>query len=503
MNTIKMVKSFVLLWLVVSFNLSAIEPVNFYNPDTNRIIASIVYHENTLEPVPKMRSFFFYDECGRKILTVVDNGSSLDFTNPEGVTERLITSYKHHPKAPNDEYPTEIIEKFQNVTSGEEKLLLHIIHTYTSELTLMQQVIIDRTGNLIETRFDSSGRPLSIFEHQESGALTLTDFRYDPRGRIESLTRETEQGIHLIHYEYNEAGALVNIHYVDSPSDFLSDIGKVMTEHWGLYPRLIDCFSELFWDFTKVNEETIFQDFRQEFEHAAGWISSPTLLRLFGYESYPARRGVYGNGEVHDKVRISLINGILNFPEHHLENLELFSESHAGINIHYIFRPCEGWSRDLMHCAMAKCGIISAQAHELALLWKTLIQDMGGVNGGGVIIHYAHSIGGTETYAAKSLMTPDELKMIRVYTLASATIIPNNGFAHVENYVSIHDGIPSVVDPVNFIWGLFDPQSNVTYLNEPTSPFYPLDHLIANESYRGVLRELGQQFIETHGVLIK
>jgi hypothetical protein len=221
------------------------------------------------------------------------------------------------------------------------------------------------------------------------------------------------------------------------------------------------------------------------------------VFQMSGYYVHPAASGIYGTGEIHDKVRITLINGILNFPDTHLENLEIFSTAHFGINIHYIFRPSEGWSHDVIGCIFSKLGIVSDQAKTLAKTWKDLIQEMGGPEGGGTIIHYAHSIGGTETHSAKNLMTPEEQKLIRIYTIGSPTLIQQGGFQSVVNYVSKRDGV-SFIDIAGYIQGLLDPNSNVIYLD--TYLGVPLiDHPLAVPAYRGIIEQLGREFIECYG----
>ncbi len=231
-------------------------------------------------------------------------------------------------------------------------------------------------------------------------------------------------------------------------------------------------------------------------EDIARSIMDHPFVRLSGYKSLQEHVGVYGNGEANDKVRITFANGILNFPEYRMTNLEMFSKLHGGINIHYIFRSYEGWSRDMLRCLAAKFRFISTQARLLAQTWKELIAEMGGVGEGGKIIHYAHSIGGTETNNAKHLMSPEELKMIRVYTLGSATLIANKDFEHVVNFVSKRDGV-CYLDPIDYFGGLLFQKDNVVYLDSFLG--VPLiDHLLGGNSYYSALEQLGQEFIHTY-----
>ena len=140
-----------------------------------------------------------------------------------------------------------------------------------------------------------------------------------------------------------------------------------------------------------------------------------------------------------------MINGMLNTHFINQKNLEMISNSHGGCNVHYVYYATGGWTNDILKCGMSKAGIITPEAMQLAQMWCNLIEEMGGVDGGGKIIHYAHSIGGADTLIAKSLLTPEEQAMIDVITIGSATLIPNHGFNSVINYVSWYMTGTSVV----------------------------------------------------------
>lgn len=220
-------------------------------------------------------------------------------------------------------------------------------------------------------------------------------------------------------------------------------------------------------------------------------------LAMTGHLLDVSETGVYGNKELNDKIRVTAINGILNLKEDYVSTIEALSASHGNINIYYVFHPTEGWAWDLLKATAVKFGYVSYQAHQLADLWKKLIQEMGGSQGNGLIIHYAHSIGGTDTYAAKHLLTPEEQKMIRVITVGSASMIPHEGFESVRNYVSTRDGV-CLLDPIGYCKGLFARDSNVIYVGSYYGvPF--IDHVLSAETYSRVIDLLGREFLEEFG----
>lgn len=220
---------------------------------------------------------------------------------------------------------------------------------------------------------------------------------------------------------------------------------------------------------------------------------------MTGFYDHPMNSGVVGKGEVSDRVRITFINGILNSCEDCKENAGFLSEWHGGVNVHYIYRPTEGWSGDMISSAMVKLGYLTPQACEMVRVWRQLIDEMGGPKNGGTIIHYAHSIGGSETWNAKNMLTPEEKKMIHVITVGSPSMIHKNGLYSVDNYVSVRDGV-CLLDPVGYIRGHFRDDAQVVFVGSWFGvPF--VDHELSSTAYRTVILELGKKFVETYGTI--
>ncbi|MEC7839194.1 MAG: RHS repeat-associated core domain-containing protein [Chlamydiota bacterium] len=222
------------------------------------------------------------------------------------------------------------------------------------------------------------------------------------------------------------------------------------------------------------------------------------FLTLNGYYAHPLETGIYGEGEVNDKVRITLLNGIANVRSYYGGSLEFLTSAHGGVNIHYIFRPTEGWTWDVLKGLLIRLGYVSSYARELAATWKEMIAEMGGVDGGGTIIHYCHSLGGADTANAASLLTPEERKMIKVISFGSAIMIPDNmGFAEVVNYVSVRDGVSMFVDPFGYFKGLVQKDSNVIFIGSFLG--VPLvDHALAVNTYTEMITNLGHVFLQMY-----
>ena len=235
------------------------------------------------------------------------------------------------------------------------------------------------------------------------------------------------------------------------------------------------------------------------FDRIGRKILGGNMLNLLGYQCDELEVGEYGEKEVSSKVRVTFINGILTTRDAVFENYEVISKSHGGIKIHYVFCPTQGWTSDMLNAILVKfgfaVGIRPYYSYLLADLWKKLIQEMGGVEGGGKIVHYAHSLGGSITDRARGLLTPEEQKMIHIITFGSATLLRNEGYGNVTNYVSIHDGV-SFLDILGHLRNYFDPKRNVIFSGPWFSrKFFPRDHVLAGKTYSSILLELGEQFI--------
>lgn len=242
-------------------------------------------------------------------------------------------------------------------------------------------------------------------------------------------------------------------------------------------------------DYTKM-------DLTQTLDHLIG----RGFLLLLGYYKTNAHKGCYGLGEVNDKVRISFINGILTDYASLYSTLQGLSTSHGGVNIHYIYRPTRGWVYDIIHSFLVKVGYVSSQAQALAEEWKSMIAAMGGVDGGGTIIHYAHSIGAVESLRALSLLTPEEQKMIKMYTFGSPNLSSTGGEAEIHHIVSVRDGV-SLLDPFGFIQACRGQLNNVLFVGS----FWgiPLvDHLFSAQCYQDLWKSMGRTFVEWYGTLL-
>ncbi len=283
------------------------------------------------------------------------------------------------------------------------------------------------------------------------------------------------------------------------------DIHGLMSHSLDVWHALSSPFRQMSSAFTKIIRSAVlghqsldwFLDVREHFEDIAFKVMKKNFMTLLGYSPDSTHVGIVGEKELSDKVKITSINGILNAKDDALHNSALISSTHAQSSVYYIYSKTQGFTGDLFRCLLIKAGITSPQAKTLASTWKELITDMGGIHGGGKIIHYAHSLGGADTLKALSLMDADEKKLIHVYTFGSAVLLDSHEAAAVTNYISTNDGVPIIADPYTYFHALHKGADGIRFLeSEMQLPF--ADHFLQGETYRKVIEELGRQFQESY-----
>lgn len=244
----------------------------------------------------------------------------------------------------------------------------------------------------------------------------------------------------------------------------------------------------------ETNQDEILEQKIEDF----GYDSLDLLYQLLGFGNEDEFIGPYGEFEVNDKVRVSFINGIFNTRQMMLESLRDISETHGGVMVHNVFRHNYVWGKEIMEICRIKTtymvtGYISKYAEYLAQLWRSLIEEMGGVEGGGLIIHYAHSLGGTDTDRARDLLSDKELQLIRVITIGSATMIRKGGFQDVINFRSDRDWIP-YVDKLAINRAFHDYDYDIRTVNSKQTPTPKFEHELSCATYMFILKELGREF---------
>jgi RHS repeat-associated protein len=232
-------------------------------------------------------------------------------------------------------------------------------------------------------------------------------------------------------------------------------------------------------------------EIRSQYETLFFSIMGRSWLRLMGYNLDPTSEETTGQGSLPQKARVTVINGILNGVLEAQRMARIVSQLHGNIPVYYVYSATHGFAGDILRGTFYKVGIVSEQSKILIKLWRRLIKEMGGINGGGVIWHYAHSLGATDTATALARLDPEERSMLRVATFGSPTILEADACAKVDNYISVHDAVPCL-DPIRYFLALRNHDPHVHFLPSNTPPL--VDHGFSGNTYRTVLTILGKEF---------
>lgn len=380
-----------------------------------------------------------------------------------------------------------------------------IKYKYFLDGTLKEET--DNQGNITIYQRDLFGRAIKIDTYDATGTLNASIYNnYDA-----FHLKEYFDAINNVHYQYhyNDIGQLISVQDISKPIP-TNEVPpepvpspSAWTSLWNAASRggkkALNTIKSVKDYLNEFKSQVAYSEYiKDDLDYALHQVFSESYLQFAGHYKDTSHIGIYNpNHEINDKVRITLINGILTIKEDLTESLKQFSDVHGGNTIHYVFRSTEGWTNDLFDSAYIKSGYTSNEAKLLADLWRKLIQEMGGPHNGGTILHYAHSIGATDTCAAKNLLTPEEGRIIHVVTLGSPTLIPNSaGFANVINYASKSDPI-CMVDMRGYINGWLASDSNVRFVGNFWE--YPLiEHTLGSKSYSDIIAILGEQFVTTY-----
>ncbi len=460
----------------------------------------------------------FYSPLGEKVM-------SFSCQNTDSFSSLLLPTNLFFPKQALEK-PISVKALYNSLEKPLEVIFdTHIKREYPYYLDGALEKIVLPLGKTIEYKNNALGQcvEMTIFskdmtleericiEYEFWGPTTITSssgirtcYSYSDEGNIATSSLHIGKERYTKHFAYTPSGGheCIEMHdemgnmAINNTSSMISKAIFPVSYSWEeLQERALKAFYTIY----EKSSSTItfaqkqldwFFDVRSHFEDLAFKIIDKGFWILLGYNPDKTHQGKW-NGEIegHPKIFITQINGILSAYSDATDYANMISQTHGGMPVHYVYAATQGFTTDIIRCIFAKMGIVSEQAKLLAKLWKKLIQEMGGCRGQGKIIHYAHSLGGTDTYNALKRLSPEERKHVHIITFGSASLIPED---NVINYIAFRDAIP-YFDPIGYISAIMGTRPNVNFIGSRNG--IPLvDHLLFGETYRGILEELGAQF---------
>jgi len=192
--------------------------------------------------------------------------------------------------------------------------------------------------------------------------------------------------------------------------------------------------------------------------------------------------GCIGRGEV-EGVRVVISNGIMTSQSEMLDRAQELSYQLGGINVHFTYNQSRGVILDLLECLCQRVGISTNSAELMKVNLYQVANDLGGPNGGGVIMGEFHSQAGLVLNNIKNSLK--EIKgMMEVTTLGSPVAALEADFAKAKNYVSGYDIVSWACAPVSCLEGKYSTNSNVHILPSKSTPWG--EHHFDGENYSRV-----------------
>ncbi len=173
-----------------------------YLPETNLKTGEFVWDGDQI----KLRKLFAYDKNATLVKEITDDGSSQDPDDLTDITQRTITCIVPREVAPIG-FPKEVVEKYLDLATGEEKQLKRTVNEHSStgkllrqehydaedQLLYSQSWKYDEKGNVIE-EIDPMGRLITRQYNTVSNLVAQegpvpgqhTSFTYDKAGRLTS-----------------------------------------------------------------------------------------------------------------------------------------------------------------------------------------------------------------------------------------------------------------------------------------------------------------------------
>lgn len=373
--------------LIAQIDDKGLETLYQYDPSSKKCTAIFRSSQKGL----LSRCFYFYNNQGFLEQAISDDGQSQDYGDLTGITQRKMIRFQIGHQSSLKGKPLKIEAYYWDLHSSDnqDELIYEVYFNY------------DQQGELIST-VDSKGITAFKFEMPiKNGECSYPFSSIETSNLYSSALQSLGNGADF--YD------VISIHEIwdNVVNAFYSGVH---------YLQLSAHQTRMKWN----TELKLPSPVAQAFESMGKTLFGESTYLLMGPHFEETHVDCHGRHEISDKVRVTFINGILNTRSMMRESLNIISGTHGGVKVHYVFRPTEGWMWDISRAAMIKMafsmGFRSLHAHLLAQMWRNLIQEMGGIEQGGVIIHYAHSLGGSETDRARELLAPEEQKMIRVMT---------------------------------------------------------------------------------------
>jgi RHS repeat-associated protein len=214
-------------------------------------------------------------------------------------------------------------------------------------------------------------------------------------------------------------------------------------------------------------------------------------------KNYRSCNDSLGFSETRPQFRYTYANGMMNSPSDARETSKLIAKAYGGVNVSYSYNASAGILVDSLEVRLQMMEYCNKPVKLLAQNFRQCISEMGGVDGGGTIIHTCHSQGAIITHLALGLLTPEERQMIETHSFGGAAMICRNECRKAYNYVSTSDPVPKLSSAVRFTqnYGFGNKDYNLEVLPSKRC----LEHSIDCTTYQNKMNSIGNEHIRMYG----
>lgn len=174
------------------------------------------------------------------------------------------------------------------------------------------------------------------------------------------------------------------------------------------------------------------------------------------YTSEPSSYNIVP-GQKSSKTIIYSINGVLNDLPEARSLADHISRSARSSEVGYFHSATRGFISDILAAFWGQLGFQTADSIQIAMHLRTHLQFAQSANT--KLYAFAHSRGGIYLCNALKLLSPEEKKMIHVYTYGSASLFQDSSLGSIKHNVSSGDLVP-MLDPINYLKARFFPSSS-------------------------------------------
>lgn len=179
------------------------------------------------------------------------------------------------------------------------------------------------------------------------------------------------------------------------------------------------------------------------------------------YECFSGSVGTIRPDKKHVNVWINGLNTNLKSTVHYAQ---LISDANGGEKVYFAYNCTRGFMADIWEHIAGKLFFQTLALRVARNTLKQAIEEVGGPENGGTITVFAHSQGGVILSRAISSLSPEEQKMLHVYTFGTGALFSQGNLAAVTHFISQRDYIPAFADPLRYLTALIWGSSIVHFL---------------------------------------